>query len=217
MTLHLQREIENLKKDILTVGAMVEQRIREASGAIEFRDETLAKSVIEKDINLDEIKIEVEENCLKILALYRPIASDLRFIMTVLKISHDLGYVGDLTVNIAEHALVLVAQLKVNLELNYMTMAVRTQDMLNKSLNAFVDYNMQLAEKNSVCCNEIVNMNRQIYLIVQEAINNHPDQLEPLMHVLSASRQLEQIANHAVNIAENVIYMITGEICRRKT
>ena len=90
MRIHLQREIENLKKDILTLGAMVEYSVREATLAIERRDEELAQSVIEKDLTIDQMEVEVEESCLKILALHQPVAIDLRFIIAVLKINNDL-------------------------------------------------------------------------------------------------------------------------------
>ena len=216
MPVHLQREIENLKKEILTVGAIAEQSVREATRAIEYRDETLARGVIEKDINLDQMEVEVEENCLKILALHQPVATDLRFIIAVLKINNDLERVGDLAVNIAERALFLVTQPEVNVEFDFTTMAVRTQEMLKKSLDALVNLNTRLAREVCACDDEIDAMNRQMYLIVQEAMNTHPDQVEPLIHLLSASRHLERIADHATNIAEDVIYMIEGKIVRHK-
>ena len=216
MSVHLRKEIENLKKEILIVGAIAEQSVREATRAIEHRDENLARSVIEKDINLDQMEVEVEESCLKILALHQPVATDLRFIVAVLKINNDLERVGDLAVNIAERALFLANHPEVNVEFNFTTMAVRTQEMLKKSLDALVNLDARLARKVCACDDEIDAMNRQMYLMVQEAMNVHPDQVEPLIHLLSASRHLERIADHATNIAEDVIYMIEGEIVRHK-
>jgi phosphate transport system protein len=217
MPAHLRREIENLKKEILTCGAIAEQSVRNATRAIEHRDEALAKGVIERDINLDQMEVEVEESCLKILALYQPVAIDLRFIIAVLKINNDLERVGDLAVNIAERAMFLATQPEVNVELDFTTMAVKTQEMLKKSLDALVNLNAGLAREVCACDDEIDAMNRQMYLIVQDAMNTHPDQIEPLTHLLSASRHLERIADHATNIAEDVIYMIEGEIVRHKT
>ncbi len=101
MPVHLQREIENLKKDILTLGAMAEHSVREGTRAIENRDEALARGVIEQDINLDQMEVEVAASCLKILALHQPVAVDLRFIIAVFKINYDLERVGDLADNIA--------------------------------------------------------------------------------------------------------------------
>ena len=216
MPVHLQREIENLKKDILTLGAMAEHSVREATRAIESRDETLARGVVEKDINLDQMEVEVEESCLKILALHQPVAVDLRFIIAVLKINNDLERVGDLAVNIAERALFLTTGADVSVEFDFTTMAVKTQEMLKKSLDALVNFNARLAHEVCVCDDEIDAMNRQMYLIVQDAMSTYPDQVKPLLHLLSASRHLERIADHATNIAEDVIYMIEGEIIRHR-
>lgn len=216
MPLHLRREIENLKKQILIVGTAAEQSVRDATRAIERRDEALARSVIEKDINLDQMEVEVEESCLKILALYQPVAIDLRFIIAVLKINNDLERVGDLAVNIAERALFLAGQPQVSIEFDFTTMAEKTQEMLAESLDALVNLNAGLARDLCARDDEIDAMNRQMYLIVQDAVHTHPDQVEPLIHLLSASRHLERIADHATNIAEDVIYMIEGEIVRHK-
>jgi phosphate transport system protein len=216
MPVHLRREIENLKKQLLTVGATAEQSVRDATRAIERRDEALARSVIEKDINLDQMEVEVEESCLKILALYQPVAIDLRFIIAVLKINNDLERVGDLAVNIAERALFLASQPEVSIEFDFTTMAVKTQEMLTESLDALVNLNTGLAREVCARDDEIDAMNRQMYLIVQDALHTHPHQVEPLIHLLSASRHLERIADHATNIAEDVIYMIEGEIVRHK-
>jgi phosphate transport system protein len=163
------------------------------------------------------MEVEVEESCLKILALYQPVAIDLRFIIAVLKINNDLERVGDLAVNIAERAIFLATQPEVNVELDFTTMAVKTQEMLKKSLDALVNLNAGLAREVCACDDEIDAINRQMYLTVQDAMNTHPDQIEPLTHLLSASRHLERIADHATNIAEDVIYMIEGEIVRHKT
>jgi phosphate transport system protein len=217
MRVHLQREIENLKKEILTVGAIAEQSVREATRAIENRDENLARNVIEKDINLDQMEVEVEESCLKILALHQPVATDLRFIVAVLKINSDLERVGDLAVNIAERTLFLANHPEVNIEFDFTTMAIKTQEMLKKSLDALVNLDARLARRVCACDDEIDSMNRQMYLIVQDAMHSHPEQIEPLIHLLSTSRHLERIADHATNIAEDVIYMIEGEIVRHKT
>ncbi len=217
MPVHLQREIENLKKEILTVGAMAELSVQEAMLAVQRRDEGLARRVIEKDIQIDRMEVEVEEACLKILALYQPVAIDLRFIIAVLKINNDLERVGDLAVNLAERALFLSSQPEVDVEFDFTAMAVKTKGMLKKSLDALVNLNPLLAREVCACDDEIDAMNRQMYITMQDAVNTYPNQVEGLMHLLSASRHLERIADHATNIAEDVIYMIEGEIVRHRT
>ena len=217
MAVHLQSEIENLKRDILTLGAMAEHSVREATRAIENGNETLARGVIEKDINLDQMEGEIEERCLKILALHHPAAIDVRFIVAVLKISNDLERVGNLAVNIAERALFRAAQCEVDVEFDFTTVAVRTQEMLRKSLDALVNYNARLAQDVCVRDDEIDDKNRQMYLMVQDVMSTYPDQVEPLINLLSVARLFERIADHATNIAEDVICMIEGNIIRHIT
>jgi phosphate transport system protein len=216
MAVHLRREIENLKKEILTLGAMAESAVRDATTAIADRDEALARRVIDNDIRIDEMEVQVEESCLKILALHQPVAIDLRFIIAVLKINNDLERVGDLAVNVAERAAFLATQPPVSISLDFQTMARKAQNMLKESLDALVNLSASQAHEVLAGDDEIDNMNRQMYVIIQQAIGARPDQTESLIHMLSASRHLERIADHATNIAEDVIYMIDGAIVRHK-
>lgn len=216
MAKHLQREIGNLKKKLLALGAKVETSVRDATLSIEKRDDELAQKIINDDINIDQTEVEIEEYCLKILALHQPVAIDLRFIVAVLKINNDLERIGDLAVNIAERAVFLASQPKVNISIDLVEMAYNAQSMLKKSLDALINHNAELADK--VCASDDIvdQMNRQMYLKVQEAIVENPKQISSLIHLLSASRHLERIADHATNIAEDVIYMVKGEIIRHK-
>ncbi|MCU0916116.1 MAG: phosphate signaling complex protein PhoU [Planctomycetes bacterium] len=217
MSAHLFREIENLKRAILTLGAMAETAVRDATHAIADRNEELARRVIRNDDALDEMEVQIEESCLKTLALYQPVAIDLRFIVAVLKINNDLERVGDLAVNVAERAAFLATQPPVHIAFDFPAMARKAQEMLRKSLDSLVNLSAGLAREVLLGDDEIDAMNRQMYGIVQEAIHTHPDTTESLIHLLSASRHLERIADHATNIAEDVIYMIEGIIVRHKT
>ena len=216
MPAHLFREIENLKKEILTLGAMAETAVRDATSAIENRDEALARRVIDNDIKLDDMEVQIEENCLKTLALHQPVAIDLRFIIAVLKINSDLERVGDLAVNVAERAAFLATQPPVDISFDFQAMARKAQEMLKRSLDSLVNLSAEQAREVLLGDDEIDAMNRRMYLIVQDAIRTHPDQTESLIHMLSASRHLERIADHATNVAEDVIYMIEGVIVRHK-
>ena len=198
------------------MGALAETAVREATCAIENRDESLAQSVIWNDVKLDEMEVEIEENCLKTLALHQPVAIDLRFIIAVLKINSDLERVGDRAVNVAERAAFLATQPPVDISFDFQAMARKAQEMLKRSLDSLVNLSAEQAREVLLGDDEIDAMNRQMYLIVQEAIHAHPDQTESLIHMLSASRHLERIADHATNIAEDVIYMIEGVIIRHK-
>ena len=216
MAMHLLREIEHLKKEILMVGAMAELSVREATKAIETYDSVLARQVIEKDAQLDQMEVDVEEVCLKTLALHQPVATDLRFIVAVLKINNDLERVGDLAVNIAERALFLTSRPRIDIGFDFSAMAVGVQSMLKMSLDALVNYDADQAHRVSAKDDAIDAMNRQMYRLVQRAILDHPECTETLIHMLSAVRHLERIADHATNIAEDVIYMIKGQIVRHQ-
>jgi len=216
MPAHLFREIENLKKEILTLGAMAESAVREAVAAIDNRDENAAQTVIANDMKLDEMEVQIEEDCLKTLALHQPVAIDLRFIVAVLKINNDLERVGDLAVNVAERAAFLATQPPLDASFDLQAMAGKAQEMLKKSLDALVQLSAQMAYGVLAADDEVDAMNRRMYQIVQEQIIAYPDQTESLIHMLSVSRHIERIADHATNIAEDVIYMIEGVIVRHK-
>jgi phosphate transport system protein len=162
------------------------------------------------------MEVQIEENCLKTLALHQPVAIDLRFIIAVLKINSDLERVGDLAVNVAERAAFLATQPPVDISFDFQAMARKAQEMLKRSLDSLVNLSAAQAREVLLGDDEIDVMNRRMYLIVQDAIRTHPDQTESLIHMLSASRHLERIADHATNVAEDVIYMIEGVIVRHK-
>ena len=216
MSKHLEREIGKLKKQILSISAVVEESVHKAVKALEERDERLAKAVIETDSQIDRMEVDMEEDCLKILALHQPVASDLRLIVSILKINNDLERIGDLAVNIAERALFLSTQRGIELPLDFSLMAEKAEAMLRQSLDALVERDAALAHGVCAADDEVDAINRQSYVRVQEAIRRHPEHMESLIHLLSASRHLERIADHATNIAEDVIYMIEGEIVRHR-
>jgi len=217
MSAHLKKEIDNLKKELLTLCAMVEDSFRQAVKSIKNRDVKLAKKVIDSDIKIDQMEVEVEEDCLKILALHQPVAIDLRFIITALKINNDLERIGDLAVNIAEHSQFLSAQKPIDILFDFETMAEKTQAMVKKSLDALVNIDCDLANQVCQADDEIDAINRQMYDQAKGQIKQDPENIETLIHLLSVSRHLERIADHATNIAEDVIYMVKGEIVRHKT
>jgi phosphate transport system protein len=214
MPIHLQREIERLKKLILSLSATVEKSLRQAVKSIADRDTGLAKQVIENDIEVDQTEIDVEEECLKILALHQPVAIDLRFIVAVLKMNNDLERIGDLAVNIAERALLLNAQVKIDFPFDFSGIAEKTQTMLRSSLDAMVNLNPPLAREVCALDDEVDAINRKMYDQVKAAIQERPENVDSLIALLSVSRYLERIADHATNIAEDVLYMIEGRIAR---
>jgi len=216
MAKHLQREIEYLKQQILTLGARVEAAVRDATLAIQRQHAEPAYKIIESDYQIDQAEVEVEEECLKILALHQPVAIDLRFIIAVLKINNDLERIGDLAVNIAERAVFLATQPPVQLDFDFLGMTQKVQAMLKKSLDALVTMSCDLAYQVIAGDDQVDALNRQMYMTVQQNVRLHPEHVESLIHLLSVSRHLERIGDHATNIAEDVIYMIQGDIVRHK-
>jgi phosphate transport system protein len=216
MKRHLQKELSSLKKRILSLGAMAEERVRMAIKAFETKDGDLARRVIESDREIDEAEVEVEEECLKIIALHQPVAVDLRFINIVIKINNDLERVGDEAVNIAERVENISKRLPLLVPFDFSTMAEKAEAMLKDSLDALVNQDVDLAYKVCLDDDDVDRMNHMIYDEVKEEIKKQPDRVTYLLNLLLIARHLERIADHATNIAEEVIYMIEGEISRHR-
>lgn len=216
MTVHMVREIERLKKNILALGAVVEQSFLNATRSVVERDRALAKQVREADREIDDTEVEIEEECLKILALYQPVAIDLRFIVAVLKINSDLERIGDLTVTIAKQGRHLAKREHIDIPFDFTSMAQKAQEMLKGALDALV--NMDAVAAKAVCDadDEVDEINRTMFAKVQDAIKRSPDRMEDLIRMFAISRSVERIADHATNIAEDVIYMTEGEIVRHR-
>jgi phosphate transport system protein len=214
MKRHLQRELDRLKKRILSLGAMVEERVRMAVKAIEARDGELAQKIIDKDHEIDEVEMEIEEECLKILALHQPVAVDLRFLSAVIKINNDLERIGDEAVNIAQRVGIIAKREKLDIPFDYSAMAEKTETMVRRSLDAVVNMDLDMAVKVCLSDDEVDDFQNEAYDVIKQAIHEHPDRVGYLINLLLISRHLERIADHATNIAEDVVYMIEGEIVR---
>lgn len=217
MSVHLERAIKKLKKHLLVLGGRVEENVRLAVESIIARDGELAKQAIANDEAIDQIEVDIEEEALKMLALYQPVASDLRFITAALKINNDLERIGDVAVNIGERGLYLCEQPPVTVRLDFAAMAEKTQDMLKSSLDALVNVSASLGREVCACDDEVDAMNREMYELVKDSMHKHPGEIDSLVHLLSVSRHLERIADLATNIAEDLIYLVEGEIVRHRT
>ena len=216
MPKHLQRQIEQLKQKILFVGSMVEAAIANAVAALVTRDESIARKVLEEDAEIDRMEVDVEEDCLKILALYQPVAVDLRFVVAVLKINNDLERMGDLAKNIAKRVLFLSRVDRVDVPVDFRAMAVRAQDMVKRSLDALVSADSSLAHRVRQDDDELDNMRRAIHEKIRAAIRAKPEQTETLMKLYSVAKHLERLGDMATNVAEDVIYMVEGDIVRHQ-
>ena len=217
MSQHFIREIEHLKKKLLAVGAIVEERIAKAITAVVKRDAKLALEVVEGDEEIDQMEVDVEEECLKILALHQPVAIDLRFVVAVLKINNDLERMADHAVNIARRAEYLATYPDAALPSDLEVMVQKTQTMVRESLDAFVRQDAVLARQVCAADKEVDRLNRQMHVLIQQQIRANPERVEQLIHQLSVSRQLERIGDLATNVAEDVVYTVEGAIIRHRT
>ncbi len=214
MSIHLQREIDRVKKSILALCAIVEDQVQMAVRALLDRDANMALGVEQRDNDIDNREVEIEEDCLKILALHQPVAIDLRFIVAAMKINNDLERIGDLAVNIARKAVSFIEETEMPMPFDLAGMWDKTQSMLRDSIDALVNMDGALAA--SVCRrdDEVDKIKRDVRLAVEDRIRLEPQNVRPLMRLLAVSRNLERIADCATNIAEDVIYMSEGRIIR---
>jgi phosphate transport system protein len=211
-----QREIENLKKLVLSLGAIVEEQIQHAMLALERRDAEMAREVIQKDREIDSMEIVIEEECLKILALYQPVAKELRFVVAVLKMNNDLERMGDLASNIAKRARYLSKKEKIDLLSEFGNVADKVQTMVKKSLDALVNTDVKLAKEVCAADDEVDSLTKQMLKKTISAVVADPPRTKDYFSVRSVSKNLERIADSATNIAEDVVYLCSGEIIRHQ-
>jgi len=217
MTKQYQKQIDKLKKMILQLTAMVEETLQASVKATTERNIELAQRVVVADSEIDQFEVEIEEECLKLLALYQPVAIDLRYIVAVLKINNDLERIGDLAVNIAKRALeVFQSGEHVEVPFDLAVMLSRTVTMVKKASDSLVDLDCDLAQEVRDSDDEIDDLHREAYEVTQEQIRHNPEAVESYVSYLGMSRNLERIADHATNIAEDVIYMVNGDIVRHQ-
>ena len=216
MKRHLERELDKLRKKILALGAIVEGSIEKSLLSLTRHDATLARGVIESDHEIDQLEVELEEDCLKILALYQPAAIDLRYVVGILKMNNDLERMGDLAVNIAERAAYLADKKGSKLFLDFTKMGEKTIAMVKKALDSLIKMDAKMAEEVCAADDEVDDINRELLYLIQDYIEQNPQEVKLLIHLLLVSRHLERIADQATNIAEDVIYMTEGVIIRHR-
>ncbi len=211
---HFSRELEKIKKQILSLGAMVEERVRMALQAVETNDGELAQKIIKTDYEIDEMEVEIEEECLKVLALHQPVAIDLRFLIAVIKINNDLERIGDQAVNIAERVEVTSKRELPDFFFDYTTMGEKAQTMLKMSLDALINMDYDQAFEVVKMDDSVDQIKSDAYDRIKRAMGEHPDKIGYLINLLLISRHIERLADHTTNVAEEVIYLVEGEIIR---
>jgi len=217
MAKHLEKELDRLKKLIYTLGARVDESLELAVKSFQENDEVLARKVIEGDHEIDDMEVEVEEECLKALALYQPVAIDLRFIIAVMKMNSDLERIGDLAADVAKNGIAInkAAKPKIPLDLHQMTYLAKT--IVRKSLDSLLNIDAYLAREVLKDDEEINAMKAEMKAEIVEALQRNPDHADMLTTLLAVTNRLERIGDHACNIAEDVIYMVEADIVRHQS
>jgi phosphate transport system protein len=216
MPAHLDRDLNNLQRDLVALAGLVEEAIHKSTRALQTRDAALAREVIAGDGQIDYEDNHINEECLKMLALHQPVARDLRRIAAAMMITTDLERMGDLAEEIAERALHLANVFHLPIPDKLQRMADLTTVMVRQALDAFVNLNKEQAERVLRMDDDVDRYNNEIIADLLAAMRSSPDMIEPGMSMFSATRHLERIADHATNIAEDVIYLIDGEIVRHR-
>jgi phosphate transport system protein len=200
---------------ILSLGALVEQRVNRIKQAIEDRDVDLAKEIIHLDHEVDEMEVEIEEECLKVSALHQPVATDLRFLVAVIKINNDLERIGDQVVNIGQRVVRIAKRPVAPYHFDYSLMADKAEAMLRMSLDSLVNQDLDLAIKVLHTDDEVDKLKDEAYDRIKQAMTDGlTEDIGYMINLLLISRHIERLADHATNIAEEVIYMIEGDIVR---
>ena len=216
MSKHLERDLESLQQDILAQASLVEEAIHKSINALQQRDGRLAQQVIDGDSEIDQEENHVEEECLKILALHQPVAVDLRRIASALLINVDLERMADLAEDIAERAIALGKLPLIPIPSGLQRMTDLTASMVRQSLDAFVNMDARLARLVCRLDDEVDRYNDAIIKDLIHVMQTSPEQVEGGLSLFSATRHLERIADHATNIAEDVIYLVEAEIVRHR-
>jgi phosphate transport system protein len=214
MAKHLTRDLEVLKKEILAIGVLVEDAITKSIYCLDSRRVELAEEVIAGDREIDLKEVHIEDECLKVLALHQPVAADLRYVVTVLKVNNDLERMGDLATNIAKRAQFLSSQDSLQSDIDLTLLAKLVIGMVRQSIDALVRTDTALARRVMGEDDSVDHLHRQTYERVQALIRADPEKTERAIQLLSVSRHLERIADLATNIAEDVIFLVDGEIIR---
>ena len=216
MALHLEREMKKLQDNILQLCGAVEKSVSKSLQALEQQDDVLARQVIADDTSIDMMEVRIEEEGLKILALHQPVAMDLRRITAIMKINNDLERIGDYAVNIAKRQLELSGRPSYPQEFHLEKMCLQVNQLLHDSVDSLIQMSVETARKVIQSDGEIDRMNREMVQRIETMLIAGGPSAPVMLQIFSVARSLERIGDHATNIAEDVIYMITGEIARHE-
>lgn len=214
MTMHLQRDLEKLRKEVLHLGALVKEITHQSVVYLESRNDRLVREIRSTEDKINDLEVSIDEECLKILALHQPVAIDLRFIVVVMKVNNDLERMGDQAVNIMHRVAALKEEEDLNEDLPIVKMAAEVESMVDGSLDALVRQDAVLAQQ-VVDRDDIVDeLHANNYQLLRKTVLDNPKAVTAAMSYATISSNLERIGDLCTNIAEEVIFMVDGTIVR---
>jgi phosphate transport system protein len=211
-----EKDLQEIKDNLITVGVLVEKVIEKSIWALVHRDSDMARAVIAEDDVIDRLDVDIEDKCIRLLALRQPAARDLRFLTTAIKINGHLERIGDMTVNIAEKVIILNEEPQLKPYIDIPRMARIAKGMVRESLDALINENVELANKVRSDDERVDNLNEQMFrelltFMMEDSHNIHGSTI-----IMQISKNLERISDHAKGIADMVIYLITGKSVRHE-
>ena len=214
--MYFHREIDQLKKKILEMGTLAEDRRRRACAILETGDDAQAETLMNGDWEIDDMEIRVEEECLKILALHQPVARDLRLIVSIIKINGELERIADIAVNIAKRVLTINRNRPIScaFDMDYRVMSAKSMEMVKTALDALVTEDAAMARKVFLMDDDVDRERNRAYTTVVQQVSQTPEGAACLINFYLIARHRERIGDRAKNIAEEVIYLVEGEIVR---
>jgi|FLOH01.1.fsa_nt_gi phosphate transport system protein len=214
MSKHLLRDISNLADQLILIGNRCEDAFGKAIESILARDAESARQIVEGDSVIDALEVQLEESALKILALYAPVASDLRFIVAAIKINNDLERIGDIASSIAKRAIDLDCLKPTSPPLDFAEMAQRTRVMVREAIQCMVQRDEQRARALMAMDDKVDDLNRKILASLEQRMAEEPEAVPALLRWANVARLVERIADYSTNIAEDIIYLEEGDIVR---
>lgn len=212
----LDEHLEKLKTRVLKMCSLVDEQFQLAVKAVEEEDLELAQQVIDRDKKVDKYDLKIEKICQKIFALSQPVAMDLRMIMSSMTLNTDLERIGDISVNIVENIMIIQKKPDFYSRTKLPEMFILTKEMLKNAIDAYINGNAELAKKVILSDDKIDKLNAENHSILKEIMKENPDNIESAVALLVISRELERVADHSTNIAEDVFFIMEAQLIKHK-
>lgn len=211
---NLPHLLHELKQHLLFLSGQVEDAVAKVVQAIMTRDSRLAREVIAADTEIDNLEVRIEGECQRILALHQPVAGDLRFVVATLKINNDLERMGDLAKKIGKNVVYLCGVPPTGAQPDFREIAEKARSMVKRSIDAFVNADAELARQVMADDDAVDQLKDELYEELRSAIRSNPDELEALLKLYGVTRNLERLGDMATHVAEEVIFIVEGDIVR---